>query len=136
MNQNCENFKEKIADSLSRNLEEKEQQQLSEHIQHCSECTEFELALKGEDRLLNGLFNGLQADFARQQDDVISAIFYIETSKRDRIIAKINNVIDHPVFKLTAAAAIIVFVAFYSIKTMGWLYDLKYFMDACAVTMK
>ncbi len=136
MNQNCENFREKIADSLSKNLDEKDQQQLREHIKNCSECSAFEGTLKDEDRLLNGLFNGLQADFARQQDDVISAIFYIETSKRDRIIAKINSVIDHPVFKLTAAAAVIVFVTFYSIKTLGWLYDLKYFMDACAVTMK
>ena len=136
MNQNCENFKEKIADSLSSKLDKKEQQQLADHIKTCSECSAFEILLKGEDNLLNGFFNGLQEDFGRQQDDVISAIFYIETSRRDRIIAKINSIIDHPAFKLTAAAAVIVVVAFYSIKTMGWLYDLKYFMDACAVTMK
>ncbi len=136
MNQNCENFREKIADSLSSKLEKQEQQQLIEHVRNCSECSAYESALKGEDKLLNGLFNDLQADFTRQQEDVISAIFYIETSPRDKIIAKINSIIDHPVFKLTAAAAVIVLVAFYSIKTMGWLYDLKYFMDACAVTMK
>jgi hypothetical protein len=135
MNRNCENFKEKIADSLSQNIE-KERQHLLEHIKGCSECNAFEIAVKAEDELLNRLFAGLQAGFQGQQDDVIKAISYIEMSTKDRIIAKINSFIDHPAFKLTAAAAVIVVVAFYSIKTMGWLYDLKYFMDACAVTLK
>lgn len=107
-----------------------------DHIKGCSECQAFEMDIKGEDELLNSFFAGMQTSLERQQDDVISAIFCLQTTAKDRIITKINRFIDHPAFKLTAAAAIIIFVAFYSIKAMGWLYDLKYFMDACAVTLK
>jgi hypothetical protein len=136
MNQNCDNFRERIADSFSGGLEKGQEQELQGHIKSCSECAAFEIALKSEDELLSRLFAGFEGDLERQQDDVISALFCIETSRRDKFIAKINSFIDHPAFKFAAAAAVVVFVAFYSVKTMTWLYDLKHFMDVCSVTIK
>ena len=65
MNQNCENFKDRIADSLSGNLEKEQEQQLLDHVKGCSECTAFEIALKDEDELLSRLFAGLQAGFRK-----------------------------------------------------------------------
>ena len=131
MNQNCENFKNRIAESLSGNIE-KERQRLLDHIKECSECKAFETAINAEDELLSRLFAGLESGLQGQQDDVIKAISYIQMSRKDRFLAKINSLIDHPAFKLTAAAAVIIFVALYSIKTMSWLNDLKFFMDACS----
>jgi len=136
MNQNCENFKERIADWLNGNLEKGQQKQVTEHIISCSDCKAFEIALKSEDELLDKMFAGMISDLKRQENDVISAIFCIKTSRTDRIIARINKFIDHPAFKLTAAAAVILFVAFYGLKTMGWLYDIKYLMDSCSIVMK
>ena len=136
MNRNCDNFKDKIADSFSGGLAKEQEQELRDHIKGCSECAAFKIALKSEDDLLSRLFAGFEDDLERQQDDVIKALFYIETSGRDRLIAKINSLIDHPAFKFAAAAAVIVFVTFYSIKTLSWLYDLKNFMDVCSVTIK
>ena len=131
MNQNCENFKNRIAESLSGSIE-KERQHLLDHIRGCQECKAFEAAINAEDELLSRLFAGLEEGLQQQQDDVIKAVSYIQMSRRDRFLAKINSFIDHPAFKLTAAAAVIIFVAFYSIKTMSWLNDLKFFMDACS----
>jgi hypothetical protein len=136
MNEGCDSFREKIADSLGRDIEKGLDRQLQRHIEECPDCRAFQMALKNEDEQLSSFFSGLQAGLERQEDDVISAVFCIETSRKDRFIAKINSFIDHPAFKLTAAAAVIVFVAFYSIKTLNWLYDLKHFMDICSVTIR
>jgi hypothetical protein len=136
MSEGCDSFREGIADSLDKGHEEPLDKQLQQHISECPDCAAFQMALKNEDQLLGSFFSGLQAGLERQQDDVISAVFCIETSRKDKFIAKINSFIDHPAFKLAAAAAVIVFVAFYSAKTLSWLYDLKHFMDVCSVTIK
>jgi anti-sigma factor RsiW len=136
MNQNCDNFKDKIAELISGSLEKGHDEQLQNHIKSCSKCAAFEIALKSEDEMLSRLFAGLQTDIERQQNDVIRAISCVETSRRDKFITRINRFVDHPVFKLTAAAAVIVVVTFYSLQTLTWLHDLKHFMDVCSVTMK
>jgi hypothetical protein len=136
MNRSCDNFKDRIADSFNGGLAKGQEEKLRDHIKGCSECAAFEVALKSEDELLGRLFAGFEADLERQQGDVIGALFCVETSRRDKVIARINSLIDHPAFKLAAAAAVILFVTFYSIKTMNWLYDLKNFMDVCSVTIK
>jgi hypothetical protein len=136
MSENCDSFREKIAGFFGTDLEKGQEKQIQEHIKGCPDCAAFETAMKNEDEQLSSFFSGLQAGFARQEDEVVSAILCIETSRKDHVIAKINSFVDHPAFKLTAAAAVIIFVAFYSVQTLNWLYDLKHFMDVCSVTIK
>ena len=136
MNEGCDNFRDRIADFFDKGLDESLDRQVQEHISDCPDCAAFQAALKNEDELLSGFFSDLQAGLERQQDDVVSAVFCIEASRKDKFMAKINSFIDRPAFKLAAAAAVIFFVAFYSVKTLSWLYDLKHFMDVCSVTIK
>jgi predicted anti-sigma-YlaC factor YlaD len=136
INKQCEEFRDKIVDYIIGSLPENEAVEIQKHISDCADCRQYHTALCNEDSILTGWFDGLQETIDRQQDDVIKAIGCLQTSKADKAIARINGFLNNPVFKLSAAAAIIIIVAFYSIKTMSWLYDLEHFMDICSVTIK
>ncbi len=136
MNNKCDDFKDRIAELVGGSLSGSEAQQIQHHINECTECAEFEKLLRGEDELLSRLFSSFDADLERQQQEVIRAIECMEQSAADRIMAKAQIVLDHPIFKITAAAAAVLLVAFSGLTAMGWLYDLQNFMDICTITPK
>lgn len=136
MSNKCDSFKDKIAELISGTLPDSEINSLQEHKQLCKDCAEYERALRAEDTLLNHLFNEFSMDLDRQQNEVIKAISCFNSTAKERILTAVRAVIDNPIVKLAAAAAVIAFVTFNCVRAMNWLQDLERFMDICAVTMK
>lgn len=136
MSSKCDSFKDKIADLISGTLPDNDIDIVHKHTKECRDCFEFEQILRAEDRLLTSIFQGLEADLEKQEDEVVKAISCFDLKPKDKILAAIRAVIDNPVVKLTAAAVLVVLVTFNCIRTMSWLYQLERFMDACTVTMK
>jgi len=136
MSNKCDNFKDKIAELISGTLPDSEIKAIQEHKQQCKDCAEFEQVLRAEDELLTNLFDGFGRDLQRQQDEVIKAIGCFSSTAKDRILTAIRTIIDNPVVKLAAAAAVIAFITFNYVRAMNWLHELERFMDTCAVTMK
>jgi anti-sigma factor RsiW len=136
MSDKCDSFKDKIAELISGTLPDGEINAVQEHKQQCKDCAEFEQILRAEDALLTHLFDGFDKDLDRQQDEVIKAIGCFSSKTKDRILMTIRTIIDNPVVKLAAAAAVIAFVTFNCVRAMSWLHDLERFMNICTVTMK
>ncbi len=136
MSGKCDNFRDKIADLVGETLPDGEMDAVQRHKEECKDCAEFEQVLRAEDKLLTRLFEGFGRDLDRQQDEVIKAIGCFDLTAKDRILTAVRAIIDNPVVKLAAAAAVIVFVTFNCVRAMSWLYELERFMDICAVTVK
>ena len=136
MNDKCDYFRDKIAELVSESLNESQAKETIEHLKQCQECAEFEKLLKNEEELLNRLFESFDTDMERQQAEVIKAIECIELSTQEKIMNKVQMVIDHPITKITAAAAVVLIVTFNGIRAINWLYELQQFMDVCSITPK
>jgi anti-sigma factor RsiW len=136
MSNKCDDFKDKIAELISGTLPDSESNAVQEHKQQCKDCAEFEQALRAEDASLTHLFDRFSRDFDRQQDEVIKAIGCFSSTAKDRILPAVRAIVDNPVVKLAAAAAVIAFVTFNCVRAMSWLHELERFMDICAVTIK
>ena len=136
MNHKCDAFKDKIAELVSGSLPENQAQETTEHLKQCVDCAELEKALRNEEELLSRLFESFNTDLERQQMEVIKAIECIELSTQEKIMNKVQMVIDHPITKITAAAAVVLIVTFNGIRAINWLYELQQFMDVCSITPK
>ena len=136
MNDKCDFFRDNIAELVSGSLNENQAKETREHINQCDECAEFEKLLRNEEELLNRLFESFNTDMERQQAEVIKAIECMELSTKEKLINKVQMVIDHPITKITAAAAVVLIVTFNGIRAINWLYELQQFMDVCSITPK
>lgn len=136
MSGKCDSFKDKIADLIGGNLTDNDIGPVQKHIEECKDCAEFERILRTEDKLLTRLFEGFGRDLDRQKDEVIKAVGCFDLTAKDRLLTVVRAIIDSPVVKLAAVAAVVVFVTFNCIRVMSWLYEVERFMDICAVTAK
>lgn len=136
MNKSCENYRDWIADSLNGTLPDEPAGQLADHIRSCPQCAKYETSLRHEDDLATAVFQNLESDLDRQQQEVIKAVEYFRTSPAEKIASIITDFINKPVIKFAFAAAVIVLVTVNSMKVMGWLYELQKFMDCAAITVK
>jgi hypothetical protein len=136
MNNDCENFKDWIADYVNGILPVEQKKKLADHISHCQDCAEYETGLRDDELLMAGLFQGLEKDLDRQQMEVIKAVQCLGFSAWQNTLSIINGLVNKPICKLAGAAAVFAIVTVYGIRLMGWLYELEKFMDMCTITVK
>jgi hypothetical protein len=103
-------MQEKIADYVLGILSKEESDTLAEHINSCSDCSQYAQALKNENRLLLKLGRKLDADMSTRQDKVIESLKHHSPTVRFNVFSIWKKNMTSPITKLAAAVMIIIAV--------------------------
>ena len=106
MNNECQKYKDKIANFVSGILPDSEVESLQEHLEKCTECNEYANVLKSEDKLLTDFFAQVDSDTQTREQKVLDAMNIPEQQKTS------PRKMFGPLIRLAAAAAIIFVVLF------------------------
>jgi hypothetical protein len=101
-------MQEKIADYVLGIFSKEESDTLAEHLNSCSDCSQYAQALQNENNLLLQLGEKLDAGMTIRQDKVIEALNHHSPIARFRLLLIWRKIMKSPITKLAAAAVIVV----------------------------
>jgi predicted anti-sigma-YlaC factor YlaD len=132
MKTQCDKIQDKISGFIAGILPEKEMKTVQEHLGECSPCREYKDQLQSEDLLLEDMFEKLESDMARQEDEVIKALDYCTGADETRITALFHKYSESRYVKIACAAAVIIFLALNYIITLSWISEIKACIQLCS----
>ncbi|MHC4636982.1 MAG: zf-HC2 domain-containing protein [Planctomycetota bacterium] len=132
MKTQCDKIQDKISGFIAGILPEKEMSTVQEHLGKCSLCKEYKDQLQSEDLLLEDLFEKLESDMARQEDEVIKAVEYCTDTGQIGIIALFRKYSESRFVKIAGVAAVILFLALNYIITLSWISEIKACIQLCS----
>ena len=132
MKTQCDKIQDKVSGFIAGILPEKEMFTVQEHLGECSVCKEYNDQLQGEELLLEDLFEKLESDMARQEDEVIKAVEYCTGAAETGIAALFRKYSESRFVKIAGAAAVIIFLALNYIITLSWISEIKACIQLCS----
>lgn len=109
MNDNCREFRGRIADFVAGVLPEPDRRELQKHLSDCASCRDYMQALKREDASLAEYFAGIDEDMAVRQESALQMIECFHANERTNTIWR--RIMKSRYSKLATAAAILVLAA-------------------------
>jgi len=108
MNSDCEKMKDQIADLVTGILSEAQEQKLRQHLAECSACRDYTDALQNEDALLTEYVEKMDTDMTHRQERLLQTIDRSCQSRGMNTPSIRRIIMENPMTKYAAAAAIIV----------------------------
>lgn len=111
MKDNCQDFRDRIADLVSGILPEADQRRIEEHVASCPSCRAYLQALRQEDDRLTEHFAGIEEDLVQRQEHAFRKMQGVHPNEKRKRIAIWREIMRSPFSKLATAAAVVVVAA-------------------------
>ena len=111
MNNECQNFRDRIADLVTGLLPESDRRELEEHLTSCADCRGYLQALRQEDAMLTEHFAGIDEDMVDRQERALQRIRCSHTNQKRKRISIWREIMRSPFSKLATAATVVLVAA-------------------------
>ena len=132
MNNNCDKIKTQIIEFIADVIAPSEIPALEQHLSQCQSCREYAELLQKEERLLVELFAKIRSDESGREEEIINAIERVNAAGRFGIISARRTITKSAFARLTAMAAVVVFVTAYFAITLAWISEIKECIRLCS----